>query len=326
MDIWSLGCVVLDMLTQGKVQYVDRDGIPLSRHLPYSDWLASMQNGGQPVIPDSAPDIIRRFCQNCFERDPELYLTAKELTNSIVREKNYAEETDMNNSAVTRGVKVNSRDRKALALKVLHSAGIVVEKQTLLLQIEHPFMVKYLAIGRLPFGPNGVPNPQTGVLMEYCEGGTLNELSRSTELSEADILKYLWQIVSAVHYLHERPLPIFHGDIKGENIFLTQDQAICKLGEWKNFHILVEGKTNVGGLKVKQGTLLHMSPEMLVYAFGTDDEDQALSTGIGRASDIWSVGWHVLEMVEEGSSSTSLQMNDNNSRFGQTEEILKASK
>ncbi|OQV16144.1 putative Mitogen-activated protein kinase kinase kinase 4 [Hypsibius exemplaris] len=211
-----------------------------------------------------------------------------------------AEQSDMNNGDINCGVRDYSRDKKVLALKVLHSVGIVVEKQTLLLQIEHPFMVKYLAIGRLPFGPNGVPNPQTGVLMEYCEGGTLNGLSRSAELSKANILKYLRQIVSAVHYLHERPLPIFHGDIKGENIFLTQNQAICKLGDMENFHILVEGKTNIGGLKVKQGTLLHMSPEMLVYAFGTEDEDQEFSTGIGRASDIWSVGCTVLEMLGKG--------------------------
>ncbi|OWA55278.1 hypothetical protein BV898_20331, partial [Hypsibius exemplaris] len=67
----------------------------------------------------------------------------------------------------------------------------------------------------------------------------------------------------------------------------------------ENLHILVGGKTN-GGLKAKQGTLLHMSPEMLVYASDIDDEDKAFSTRIGRASDIWSVGCTVLEMVGRG--------------------------
>ncbi|OQV16139.1 putative Mitogen-activated protein kinase kinase kinase 4 [Hypsibius exemplaris] len=348
MDIWSLGCVVLDMLTRGNMQHVNRDGILLDDNLPFPDWLESMQNGGKPFIPASAPDIIYGLCQRCFERDPKDYLTAKELTNFIVKELKYArkapsttntmmsylsyqidpddeeqkfafewvkvignggygmvfsvkaKESDINNRVITRGVKDYSQDKNVLALKVLHNAEFVVEKQTLLLQLEHPAMVKYLAIGRLPLGPNGEPNPQTGVLMEYCEGGTLNALSQSIELSQADILKYLRQIVSAVHYLHERPLPIFHGDIKGENIFLTQNQAICKLGDMENFHILVEGKTNVGGLKAKQGTPIHMSPEMLVYAFGTDDEDQVFPTGIGRASDIWSVGCTVLEMVGRG--------------------------
>ncbi|OQV12528.1 putative Mitogen-activated protein kinase kinase kinase 4 [Hypsibius exemplaris] len=171
----------------------------------------------------------------------------------------------------------------------------------MLLDLNHPYIVHYLAVGVLPFGPNGLPCPQTAVLMEYCDGGTLNELCTTRKLTEGEILEFLQQIVAAVRYLHERPLPIFHGDIKGDNIFLTMDQVTCKLGDMENFHLLVEGKTNVGGLKVKEGTILHMSPEMLTYAFSADDdEDVARSTGIGRASDVWSIGCTVLEMIGEG--------------------------
>ncbi|OWA51965.1 hypothetical protein BV898_16423 [Hypsibius exemplaris] len=193
---------------------------------------------------------------------------------------------------------------------------ILAEKRTALLQLNYTSVVQYLAIGRIPIGPGGMPfpKPQTAVLMEFCDGGTLNALCKEKKLVESELLDFLRQIASAISYLHNLPLPIFHGDIKGENIFLNSSQTSCKLGDMDNFHILVEGKTNRGGIKFKEGTLFHMSPEMLRYAVGAsaeavDDKEEGISTGIGRASDVWSVGCVGLEMVGAGERNGRQQLN-----------------
>ncbi|OWA55197.1 hypothetical protein BV898_19585 [Hypsibius exemplaris] len=130
--------------------------------------------------------------------------------------------------------------------------------------------------------------------MEYCAGRTLNDLCRGTELGERQILDYLRQIVDGIRYLHEGKTPIFHGDIKGDSIFLTEDSKVCKLGDLENFQLLLTEK------KVNDGTLRHLSHEMLEYVYGTEEEDDTLLALIAHESDIWSIGCTVLEMVGRG--------------------------
>ena len=126
------------------------------------------------------------------------------------------------------------------------------------------------------------------------------------ELDERDYQNFLLQVADGARYLHGRTpdlkgLAVCHGDLKGENIFLTRDCKTVKIGDLESFHLLVEGKTCNSGLRIKEGTLLHMSPEMLRYAAIGDAEDCPLtSTGMGRATDIWSIGCVALEMFGNG--------------------------
>ncbi|OWA55196.1 hypothetical protein BV898_19584 [Hypsibius exemplaris] len=167
-----------------------------------------------------------------------------------------------------------------LALKVLHHDTIREEIRSILMGLNHTSVVNYIAIGKLPFGTDGLESahPQTAVLMEFYSGGTLQDYSLTKQLDKDEVLKFLHQIVSAVKYLHQLEPPVFHGDIKGENIFLTSDHSTCKLGDMENFRLLIKGRTDTGGLKVKAGTLLHMSPEMMSYSFGDKDEDEVVLT------------------------------------------------
>ncbi len=70
------------------------------------------------------------------------------------------------------------------------------------------------------------------IFMEYCPEGTLEELVSTTEmgLEETSIRRYARQLLEAVAVLHEHG--VVHRDIKGANIFLTDDMQNLKLGDF----------------------------------------------------------------------------------------------
>ncbi len=60
------------------------------------------------------------------------------------------------------------------------------------------------------------------IVMELVLGRTLEECLRtSKELSFEQIVAIALQLASVLHYLHSRPLPILHLDLKPDNIMLT---------------------------------------------------------------------------------------------------------
>ncbi|OQV24934.1 putative Ras-related protein Rab-10 [Hypsibius exemplaris] len=205
---------------------------------------------------------------------------------------------------------ISQRGNSKLVLKVLHLTTLPRVKQNILTSLSHLNVVRYIAFGHVSLGPGNMilPRAQEAVLMEFYGGGTLNSLARGSMLTEDTILNYMQQVTSGLKYLHARydsaiailKLPLFHGDLKGDNIFLTDDQRTCKIGDMENFHLLESGQTQSGGLLANQGTLCHMAPEMLRYAFGGEDVQLYGPTGISRASDIWSVGCVALELFGRG--------------------------
>lgn len=82
-----------------------------------------------------------------------------------------------------------------------------------------------------PF-PHQVHREEMLIFMEYCPEGTLEELVHSTEtgLDESSIRRYSRQLFEAVAVLHENG--VVHRDIKGANIFLTDEMQNLKLGDF----------------------------------------------------------------------------------------------
>ncbi|XP_054990331.1 mitogen-activated protein kinase kinase kinase 4 isoform X1 [Sorex araneus] len=143
--------------------------------------------------------------------------------------------------------------------------------------IKHPNLVRYFGVE--------LHREEMYIFMEYCDEGTLEEVSR-LGLQEHVIRLYSKQITVAINVLHEHG--IVHRDIKGANIFLTS-AGLIKLGDFGcSVKLKNNAQTMPGEVNSTLGTAAYMAPEVITRAKGE---------GHGRAADIWSLGCVVIEMV-----------------------------
>uniref|UniRef100_A0A3Q0SR40 Mitogen-activated protein kinase kinase kinase 4 n=1 Tax=Amphilophus citrinellus TaxID=61819 RepID=A0A3Q0SR40_AMPCI len=141
--------------------------------------------------------------------------------------------------------------------------------------IKHPNLVRYFGVE--------LHREEMYIFMEYCDEGTLEEVSR-LGLQEHVIRLYSKQITIAINVLHEHG--IVHRDIKA-NIFLTSS-GLIKLGDF-GCSVKLRNNTHTmpGEVNSTLGTA-YMAPEVITRAKGE---------GHGRAADIWSLGCVLIEMV-----------------------------
>ncbi|XP_047207891.1 mitogen-activated protein kinase kinase kinase 4 isoform X3 [Girardinichthys multiradiatus] len=143
--------------------------------------------------------------------------------------------------------------------------------------IKHPNLVRYFGVE--------LHREEMYIFMEYCDEGTLEEVSR-LGLQEHVIRLYSKQITTAINVLHEHG--IVHRDIKGANTFLTSS-GLIKLGDF-GCSVKLRNNTHTmpGEVNSTLGTAAYMAPEVITRAKGE---------GHGRAADIWSLGCVLIEMV-----------------------------
>ncbi|XP_033099180.1 mitogen-activated protein kinase kinase kinase 4-like [Anneissia japonica] len=143
--------------------------------------------------------------------------------------------------------------------------------------IIHPNLVKYYGVE--------IHREELLIFMEYCDDGTLGEAAEDC-LPEDMIRHYMYEIVTAVSVLHENG--IIHRDIKGANIFLSSDGHL-KLGDFGSAIKLSSRQTLPGEISEYLGTPAYMAPEVI--------KQSEKKEGYGRASDIWSIGCVLIEML-----------------------------
>ncbi|RNF16680.1 putative protein kinase [Trypanosoma conorhini] len=117
------------------------------------------------------------------------------------------------------------------------------------------------------------------IYMEYVGGGTIAQKLRANgPFSEDETRNYTRQLLEGLEYLHQRR--IVHRDLKGDNLFLTED-GVLKVGD---FGTSKELQTTLVTDSVA-GTPNFMAPEVIACS------------GHSCMADIWSVGCCVLEML-----------------------------
>ncbi|EXJ77782.1 STE/STE11/CDC15 protein kinase [Capronia epimyces CBS 606.96] len=148
---------------------------------------------------------------------------------------------------------------------------VIMLEIDLLKNLDHPNIVKYHGF---------VKTPETlNIILEYCENGSLHSISKNFgRFPENLVALYMSQVLQGLVYLHEQG--VIHRDIKGANI-LTTKQGLVKLADFG-----VASRTTGLHESSVVGTPYWMAPEVIEL------------TGATTASDIWSLGCTVIELLD----------------------------
>ncbi|KAF2142666.1 uncharacterized protein K452DRAFT_332448 [Aplosporella prunicola CBS 121167] len=148
---------------------------------------------------------------------------------------------------------------------------VIMLEIDLLKNLNHPNIVKYHGF---------VKDAQSlYIILEYCENGSLHSICKNFgKFPENLVAIYMSQVLHGLLYLHEQG--VIHRDIKGANI-LTTKEGLVKLAD---FGVA----TKTAGLhdSAVVGTPYWMAPEVIELS------------GATTASDIWSLGCTVIELLE----------------------------
>lgn len=112
------------------------------------------------------------------------------------------------------------------------------------------------------------------MLMEYCDGGDLQEyLPKMHPIPTPIILSFFSQLLIAMDYLHTKH--VLHRDIKCSNILICRSTLTLKIGDF-GLSKCVDGTDDAA--QTRLGTPFYMSPELVS------------SKNYTRKTDIWSLG------------------------------------
>jgi serine/threonine protein kinase len=147
-----------------------------------------------------------------------------------------------------------------------------LQEYELIAGIDHPNVVKIYDLG--------VGDDHAHIAMEYLDAGDLKQRI-ANGINEADAVRYLRQIASALVRVHE--VGILHRDLKPGNIMLRRDDSVALIdfGLAKRMRLEME-MPDSGEIF---GTPYYMSPE------------QGHGNGVDQRSDIYSLGVIFFEML-----------------------------
>ncbi|KAF8583337.1 kinase-like protein [Ramaria rubella] len=119
------------------------------------------------------------------------------------------------------------------------------------------------------------------IILEYCENGSLHNIcKRFGKFPENLVAVYISQVLEGLVYLHDQG--VIHRDIKGANILTNKDGSV-KLADFGVASSTTTGAVNDAAVV---GSPYWMAPEVIEQS------------GATTASDIWSVGCVVIELLE----------------------------
>lgn len=168
----------------------------------------------------------------------------------------------------------NRFQQRQVAVKENHDSSVLnafLREAELLANLHHPNLPRVSDFFQEQ--PLTIPQPRPYMVMDYIPGEELWErVQRQGKLSEAEVLDLLKSIFDALEHLHSLQPPIFHRDIKPQNIRITPDGrtflvdfGIAKVGS---------GMTTTGSRAATPG---FAPPEQYRMSGETDDKSDQYS-------------------------------------------------
>lgn len=170
-----------------------------------------------------------------------------------------------------------------VAVKIIrfsHNNKYILRELKIMDKLRHPHIVSLMAVF--------VDYGEIGLTMEYFENNTLRTiLCRKLSLSENHKQNICLQICKAITFLRDMIPPIFHKDIKPENILVNEYLVtkICDMG-LSRFEDMPEDLKTTAGRSV--GTVAYMAPEILFYHESGN-----------AAADVWSLACVIVELFKK---------------------------
>ena len=143
---------------------------------------------------------------------------------------------------------------KTYAAKELHSVSEFSQEPEILAQIRHPNIVPYYGMYKL--APKNTPV----LVMERMEMDLGAYLERNFNLTLAQKLKILRDIVQGLNHMHTHTPTIIHRDLTARNVLLTAE-GTAKIGDFGNSQVIHINMALQGVTAVIPGTLNYMPPE-----------------------------------------------------------------
>ncbi|KAF2720777.1 hypothetical protein K431DRAFT_313069 [Polychaeton citri CBS 116435] len=149
--------------------------------------------------------------------------------------------------------------------------NVIMQEIDLLKNLHHPNIVKYQGFVK--------STENLYIILEYCENGSLHSICKNFgKFPENLVSLYTAQVLQGLLFLHDQG--VIHRDIKGANI-LTTKEGLVKLAD---FGVATKAQGLTEGSVV--GTPYWMAPEVIELS------------GATTASDIWSLGCTVIELLD----------------------------
>ncbi|KAI5360248.1 putative serine/threonine-protein kinase, active [Septoria linicola] len=149
--------------------------------------------------------------------------------------------------------------------------NVIMQEIDLLKNLNHANIVKYHGFVK--------STDSLYIILEYCEQGSLHSICKNFgKFPENLVALYISQVLQGLLFLHEQG--VIHRDIKGANI-LTTKEGLIKLAD---FGVATKQSGLAEGSVV--GTPYWMAPEVIELS------------GATTASDIWSLGCTVIELLD----------------------------
>ena len=149
--------------------------------------------------------------------------------------------------------------------------NVIMQEIDLLKNLNHANIVKYQGFVKTA--------DNLYIILEYCENGSLHSICKNFgKFPENLVSLYTSQVLQGLLFLHEQG--VIHRDIKGANI-LTTKEGLVKLAD---FGVATKAQGLTEGSVV--GTPYWMAPEVIELSGST------------TASDIWSLGCTVIELLD----------------------------